>query len=524
MVGSHKQRTLRGINWNFLRVLGQTFLGMVVVVVQARLLLPSDFGLVAIAVIFIGFAELISVLGVGAAVIRVATPQHSQIRAATKMSLLIISVLIVLLLAIAQPVANFFAEPELTQIIKVLSVGLWFSGFSAVSRGLLMRRLDFKRLFIVDITAYLFGYAVVGISLAALGFGVWSLVIGSLTTMLLSAFSLLYFVPPIFTVRLSERKTEKLLEERRHHRRDDETLTLSGRIGGMLSFGGGMSLIGIVNYLALNVDYIIVGKFLNPALLGLYSRAYQLVMLPLNKIASTMSTVMFPSFAEIQNDSARIKRSYLMMVNAIALITFPVLAGIATGAEYVIVGLYGENWRGAAEALRILTIAGMLKAVCHMAAPVMQATGYVYAELRRQFVYFLVIAVGCLGAVRYGIEAVSWAVVIGALWFYLSMARFVTRILSSSWKDFISAQIPGMTVAAAVVLAQFLVIALLHGTKSLAAPFVLVILAAVSCITYVLCLLYFPKRIIGEIPTWFIQNYARHAPARIRGWLQLRFP
>ena len=499
MPESHKQRTLQGINWNFLRVFGQTSLGLVVGIVLARLLPPSDFGLLAIALVFIGFAELVSDLGMKSAIIRLQVMQDSDIRIATTLSLLMGSLLVVLVWAIAQAAADFFAQPQVAEILRVLAIGLWFLALSAISRGLLMRRLDFKYLYRVDTAAHLMGSGV-SISLAVAGFGVWSLVIGSVASMLLSALFLLYLLPPRLTLTLSRRGVK-----------------------GLLGFGSGMSLNVTLDYFATIVDSLIIGKFLNPTLLGLYGRAYRLCTFPLSRIASSLTAVMFPSFAEIQDDRAKLKRAYLMAVNIIALTTFPILAGLAMGAEFVIVGLYGENWRGAIEVLRILAIAGMFMAVCHMAAPVVQATGHVYAEVRRQIVRILVLTVGCLGLVQYGIEAVSWVVVTSSLFFYLSMAQLAGRILGSSWTEFFRAQVPGVVVAVAVVSAQLLVMVLLRRTEPLATPFVLMILIAVSALALMLCIFYLPRRIIGEMPTWLVLNYARHAPAMIRGWLLRRF-
>ena len=178
-----------------------------------------------------------------------------------------------------------------------------------------------------------------------------------------------------------------------------------------------MSLIVSINFLSNNVDSLIIGRFLNPALLGLYTRAMQLCTLPLNRIAATLSAVMFPSFAEIRDERERLKEAYLKVVNLVALISFPLLAGLAMGAKFVILGLYGENWQGATSVLRILSLAGMIKVVTNMAAPVVQATGHPYAEVRRQILSLLVMTVGCLGLVRYGIEGAGWAVVISSLVF-----------------------------------------------------------------------------------------------------------
>ncbi len=501
MPESHKQRTLRGINWNFLRVFSQTSLGLVVGVILARLLPPSDFGLLAVAMVFISFAELVSDLGMGSSIIRLKEIEEAHIRIATTFSLVMGSLLVVLIWSIAETAADFFGRPQVADMLRVLSVGLWFTSLSAVSRGLLLRRLDFKYLVRVDISAYLLGYAGVAVSLALAGFGVWSLVLGSTASALVTACALFYLSPPKLAFRLPRREAKDLL-----------------------GFGSGMSLIVSINFLSNNVDSLIIGRFLNPALLGLYTRAMQLCTLPLNRIAATLSAVMFPSFAEIRDERERLKEAYLKVVNLVALISFPLLAGLAMGAKFVILGLYGENWQGATSVLRILSLAGMIKVVTNMAAPVVQATGHPYAEVRRQILSLLVMTVGCLGLVRYGIEGAGWAVVISSLVFYLSMAQLAGRILRSSWQEFVGAQLPGLAVAAAVVLGQILVMAVLSRTMApLPATIMLVILVAVSAIASLLCVLYLPVRIIGKMPAWLALNYGHHAPPVIRGWLLRRF-
>ena len=232
---------------------------------------------------------------------------------------------------------------------------------------------------------------------------------------------------------------------------------------------------------------------------------------------------MFPSFSEIRDDRLRLKDSYLKVVNLIALITFPLLAGLAMGAKFVILGLYGENWAGATDVLRILAVAGMIKVVTNLAAPVVQATGHPYAEVRRQILSLLVMTVGCLALMRYGIEGASWAVVISSLVFYLCMAQLAGRILGSSWKEFILAQVPGLIVAAAVVFVQFLTLDLLSRFKPFSASIVLMILVAVSAITALLCILLLPQRFIGTMPAWLALNYGQRTPPVIRGWLLRRF-
>lgn len=498
---SHKRRTLRAVAWNFLRVFGQTLLSLGAGIILARLLPPADFGVLAIAMVFIGFAELIASAGMGPAVVQQKNLTEVHLRVATTLALICGGVLAGGLFLAAPLIGRFFGDPRLTAILPFLSIGLACVAIASVSRGLLIRRMDFRRLFVIDVGAYLIGYAGVAIGLALLGFGVWSLVLGSVVSLVLQSAALLWAAPPRLPPSLSRPELKDLL-----------------------GFGAGISLNNMINYLAANVDYLVIGRFLNPTLLGFYTRAYQLVTMPLAKIAATLSGALFPSYAEIRDDRPKLGRAYLKAVNATALLTFPILAGFAVAAETVIVGLYGENWRPAAAVFRVLALAGVFKAIFHLAGAVAQATGNVHAEVRRQAAYLAVLTVGCLLGVRYGIEAVGWAVVVGSLSLYLSTAQLACRIVGCSWRDFFAAQLPGVALSVPVAASQALVLWGDANYLHLPAAATLAVLVLVSAAVAVTALLWLPATIVGPMPAWLLQNYADSLPGRLQGWIKWRFP
>jgi teichuronic acid exporter len=490
---THKQRTLTGVAWNFFKVLGQTFLGVGVNVVLARILPPSDFGTLALAMVFIGFAELVSSIGLGPAIVqrKVLTERHLQV--ATTLALIMGIVLVGFFMICADAVAAFFGEPKLAMAIRMLAASMFFSSIAAPSRGVLIRRMDFRRLAVVDIGAYAFGFATVSIALALYGFGFMSLVIGNISANVISAVALLFLAPPRLPLSLSRQESRDLL-----------------------GFGAGYSLNSTINHLAANVDYLVVGKFLGMGSLGLYTRAYQLVTMPLTKIAATMSSALFPSYAEIQEDRALLSRAYFRAVNATALATFPILIVCAVASDAIIVGLYGAAWSGAADVFRILCLAGMLKAVFHLAGAVVQATGNVYAEVKCQLVYLCVLTVGCLVAVEGGIEAVGWAVVVGSTWLYLSMARLALNIVHSKWTEFFGAQRAGVVVGLVVAAIQYLILVIERTWFSLAPSVVLGILIVTSGLTLAAVLLFCPRFIVGDMPSWLANHYGARLPSFLR--------
>lgn len=496
---THVHRTLSGVIWSFVRVFGQLALTIVVNVALLRLLAPEDFGLLTTILVFVGFADLIASLGMGPALIQRPVLTEMHLRVAATLSLLAGSVLSLALIALAPLVAEYFAEPKLIAPLRVLAIGLWFAALAAPSRGLLVRAMNFKRLLVIELGSYCVGFAAVGITLAWLGYGVWSLVIGSLVTLILNAAALLANSPPKLPFSLSRRELRELL-----------------------GFGSGVSLNSVINYFAANVDYLILGRYLGATPLGLYACAYRLIALPVTKIAATLSSAMFPSFAEIQTQQELLRRAYLRAVGATALATFPILLGCAAAADAIIVGLYGPAWSGAGASFQILSLAGMGKAIFHLAGPLAQASGQIRAEVWRQAVYLALLTSFCLVAVDRGIEAVAWAVVAGSFWMYLAMAHLALGVVGASWKEFFLVQRPGLILGFVVAGVEWMVLAAAaHGPK-ISDPSMLALLIAVSGLTLALGILWLPRSLVGDFPAWILMRYRERLPAGVAAWLGRR--
>ncbi len=498
-MSSHSERTTNGVSWNLLRMLIQTVLGFGVGIALARMLPPEAFGLVATATVFMGLAEILGSLGMGAAVIQRPDLTAQQSRTAATLSLLMGVVLTALVLISAPILARMFNSAEVAPVLQVMSLTLLITSLGAVPKGLLMKQLEFKTLFIVDLISYLVGYAGVTIGLALNGFGVWSLVVGALASVTLSSLLCLFYQP--------------LLPHWRCQLQD---------IKDFLHSGGGISLNSLINYAAANVDYLMIGKFQGQYALGLYSRAYHLVTLPLNKVATTLTSVMFPAYAEIQAHPHRVKNIYLRLIDIISLLLFPMMACFVVFADEVILGLYGSNWLGAVGAFRILALAGAFKIIFHLAGPLVQATGHVYREVRQQVVYLLILAVGCFVAAPYGVELVAWVVVVASVWLYLAMARLALSIVAGTWREFYVAQLPGIWVALIVIAIDSMVMALLP--SNWAYEWRLLVLVISSGLAWVGAALYLPAPLIGQAPAWLISKFAGRLPASLGDWLRHRRP
>jgi lipopolysaccharide/colanic/teichoic acid biosynthesis glycosyltransferase len=264
-------RTISAARWKFASAVSQGIFQFAVGVLLARLLPPDDFGVVALAMVVVGFAGLVGDLGLGPAVIqsRTLTPLH--LRTSFTASLLLGAGLTLVLLAVAPFSSTLLRNPELPGVLRLLSAAFLCGALGVTARALLQRTLDFRRLFVVDLASYAVGYAGVATGMALLGYGVWSLAWGALVQSLAGSLLALWMARHPLRPRLAWAELRELF-----------------------SFGAGVSLNNVINYVARNGDNLIVGRWLGATALGLYGRAYNLMTLPLTYLSAVGYSVMFP--------------------------------------------------------------------------------------------------------------------------------------------------------------------------------------------------------------------------------------
>ena len=273
----------------------------------------------------------------------------------------------------------------------------------------------------VDLLSYLLGYALIAIGGAVLGWGVWSLVVGSIVQSGLAS------------IMCMSRRRRRFSRSGRSQEADE-----------LLGFGVGVTVNGVVAYIGRNGDNFLVGRFLGTAALGLYSRAFNFMMLPINYFSSVIPTVLIPAFSEIQTDKARVGRGYLMGVQTAALITAPVMAWIVVSAPHLILGLYGDRWAGAIVPLQVLAAAGVPRAMLGLAGAVAQACNRVGSETA---------AADRLRAgdhdrrdrrIAVRLEGVAVAVSIAIVMLFIAQAQLALSITGATWRAFAVAHVPGL--------------------------------------------------------------------------------
>ena len=417
--------------------------------VLARVLSPADFGVMALALSVLSITRPLGDLGIGNAIVQRAELTERHVRTGFTVSVLF-GVVLAGIVALTAPLGSLLMQDaSVAPVLRVLSLGFLVGGAATVPGALLRRQLDFKRPFIVETASYLAGYGGVALVLAQSGFGVWSLVWGGLTQTLLSTVAQVALVGLPRPPALGAREAADLLH-----------------------VGLGMTLNGCVNILALNADNLVVGRWLGPAPLGLYSRAYTLMTLPLTHAAHTLSSVLFPAFALVQGDRERLRRGYLLATRVTALVAAPAMVTLGIGAPHLVHSLYGAQWIGAVAPLQVLCVAGYFRALYHLCGAVVQAVGWVYRELRRQAVYAILTFGGALAGASYGLAGVAAGVGVAILYMYFAQGSLALQATGTSWRDYFRVQIGALglaaVTAAAALVARFALEGLVMSSAAIA--------------------------------------------------------
>jgi O-antigen/teichoic acid export membrane protein len=293
--------------------------------------------------------------------------------------------------ALSPLIAAFYDNPSLVALTLAMSLNFAVAGIGLVPRALMQRAMSFHRLAVIEIAAT----AVAGtaaILAAVAGIGVWSLVVLTLATSVLTTLALW------------------LCSSWRPHLIVDRAALRE-----LWSFSAGVLGFQTVNYWSRNFDNLLVGKVLGAAPLGIYSRAYSVILMPISQVNLVTTRVMFPALSRLQGDPARAKRAYLRAIGLIALVTFPVVIGLFVEARSFVLALYGPKWSEMVLILQILCIAGLFQSIG-------TTTGWIYqSQGRTDWLFRWGLVTGVLTIASFGV---------GILWGLVGIAvAYTTRTL-----------------------------------------------------------------------------------------------
>src|SRR5215470_8756992 len=327
-----RAQVLSGFRWMAgMRLLSQLFAWAVTIVV-IRLLSPTDYGLLAMATVFLEFFTMIAEFGVGAAAVQAHDMDEPKLRTLFGFAMVVNLALFIITYLTAPLNARYFREPRVVSIVRVLSVQYLLTIFSVIPQAQLARKLDYKGPAVVELSAAITA-SVTTLVLALAGRGVWALVWGSLASALCRTVGLNLLSPFITTPAFRFRGTRNLL-----------------------GFGGNVTVTRVLWFFYSQADVLIGGRLLGKDLLGLYSVAMNLASLPARKSSAIINQVSFPAFARIQHDRQRYASSFLLAVRILSFVLFPVLWGMASVAPEMIRVLLGDQWTAVTGPFQLLAL------------------------------------------------------------------------------------------------------------------------------------------------------------------------
>jgi O-antigen/teichoic acid export membrane protein len=306
-------------------------------IILARLLGPEQMGLIAMVTVLTGFIESFNDLGLSAATVQRAEITQHQVSTLFWINVALSALLAVITAVLAPVNAWFYAEPRLTLVTLVLASDFIFTGLTVQHRALLRRQMMFSALALIDIFSTIVSIAV-GVAAALSGFGYWSLVLmklGGIPVEIIGAWSLCRWRP-------------------------GPPVRNSG-VRSMIAFGGNLTGFRLVTYVARNLDNVLIGRFFGAAQLGLYTRAYGLLLLPLRRINEPFAGVAWPALSRLTDAPDRYRQAYIRMVTSLCMLSIPLVAWMMSAADWFILVLLGPEWIAASQIFVWLGVSGLIE-------------------------------------------------------------------------------------------------------------------------------------------------------------------
>jgi O-antigen/teichoic acid export membrane protein len=414
MKESLTNQTYRSFYWQAIGGVAQSVIQIGVLILLARLITPDEFGLAQSALIVIGFANLLSQMGVGPAIVQISVLSENHIRAGATLSLLLGAVLSLCVFFGAEIIAAFFKMPTIVPIIQLSSVIFMLESISIISQSLLQREMKLKALAQADLISYSLGYGLVAIVLAYFGYGVWSLIWGAIFQVVIKNIVVLVMKPLWIKPFLGKREINELLY-----------------------FGGGFTIARFFNYMANQGDNIIVGRYLGASALGIYSRAYTIMVKPVGLFGNVLDKVLFPAMSARQNEPKKLIEAFINGSKLITFICIPMSVIIICSSNEIIHVVLGNQWLEAILPLKILTGGLVFRLGYKMGDILSKATGNVYKRAKRNIFYALFVLFGCYIGSFWGITGVSFGALLGIFVNYILMIDLSLNILKINWIFFL---------------------------------------------------------------------------------------
>jgi len=383
-----RQKAVKGVVWSAIQSWGRQALSFIVFALLARLLDPDVFGLVALAGVFLAFMQIFLDQGFTEAIVQRHNLEPEHLETAFWTNIGIGLLLTVFGISAAGLIADLFSQPQLTPIIRWLSLSFLLAPLKSVQESIFRRNLDFKTLAVRSLVAVVVG-GLVGVTMALMRFGVWSLV----------GQQLVYSLVEVLVLWWTSDWRPGLNFSMRHFRE-------------LFSFGINILGMRVLEFLYRRTDDLLIGYFLGSVALGYYTIAYKILLIMIQLLTSVTDQVAIPTFSRLQQEPEQMRHAFYKVTQLTSLISFPAYFGLAALAPEIVRVVFGEQWLPSIPVMQILAFMGLLHSVYWFNATVIIAMGKPFWKLILTFLNAAASVVLFPIVVRWGIVAIAATFVI----------------------------------------------------------------------------------------------------------------
>lgn len=384
---STKNDLLNGVFWTALSKYSGFIFQIIITAVLARLITPEDFGVIAIALIFITFFNLLSDFGIGPAIIQVKNLDDIEINSIFSFTIWGGVLLAIVFFFLSFPISSVYDSDDLKVVLQILTIDIVFVTWNIVPNAIILKEKKFKLISLRTLFLQIVS-GILSIVAAYHGAGIYALVLSPVITAI-GIFIINYYYVNVKYIR-SFNKTS---------------------ISKLYKFSIYQLLFNLSNYFFRNLDKILIGKYLCMKDLGYYDKSYHLMLMPMNYTSSIFNQVLHPILSDLQKDYHQLAIKYNKIVQSLAIISFPIGTFLFFASEDVIMVLYGSQWRPAISVFHILSLSIPLQLILTTIGSIYQAAGDTKRLFYTGLVSSVITIIGFLVALSvYGnINAVAWS-------------------------------------------------------------------------------------------------------------------
>jgi O-antigen/teichoic acid export membrane protein len=409
---SLKQKALSGIFWTLIQQFSSQGISFIVTIILARLLLPEQFGLIAILNVFVNIGSILMDGGMGQSLIRTENPDIEDYSTVFYFNLIVSFIIYSVVYILSPFIAEFYNQPELEYITKWYCIIFITNAFSSIHYTRLTKNMEFKKELTITIPSLILS-STVGVLMAYNGFGIWSLVVSSILQSTTVGIQLWFRSDwkPIF----------KFNKEKFYFH---------------FKYGYKLTLSGILDAFFNNIYVLIIGKYFAAIQVGFFNRADSLKQLPVNNISSVLNKITFPLFAKIQDDNERLKEMNKKIMQMVLYFVAPTLLIMAALGEPLFRLLFTDKWLPAVPYFQILCWGGILYPIHAYNLNILKVKGRSDLFLRLEIFKKVIVIITIISSISFGIIGLLYGTIITSIIAFFINTYYTGKLINySSFKQ-----------------------------------------------------------------------------------------